>query len=85
MRIEHADKQQAKGWYFGPWNSDSQAAIGYANIGVDEPNYHQQIREIYLVACGEAQLRVEQQTFRLQCKAAQADKVPVERIRLGLA
>ncbi len=65
MRLEHADLTAAKGWYAGPWNSELSIAIGYANAGIDEPHLHKQITEIYLVACGTSQIRVEQETITL--------------------
>ncbi len=65
MRIERADSASAKGWYAGPWNSTLSIAVGYANMGIDEPHVHTQISEIYLVARGTALLRVEQETVSL--------------------
>lgn len=66
MRIERADPTASKGWSVGPWNSDLQVSIGYANEGVDEPHVHLCLTEIYLVARGTADLRVEQETVRLE-------------------
>ena len=65
MRISHADLAD-KGWFFGPWNSDLHVSVGYANKGIDEPHVHSQITEIYLVARGTAEIRVEQKTIQLQ-------------------
>ena len=65
MRIEAADPQQAKGWYLGRWNSDLEISIGYANTGVDDPHLHRTMTEIYLMARGTAQMRVEDQTVTL--------------------
>ena len=65
MRHERADSND-KGWYLGPWNSDLALSIGYANTGIDEPHVHQQMSEVYLVAKGTAQLRVESATVSLQ-------------------
>ncbi len=65
MRCEHADLTATKGWYVGPWNSELPIAIGYANAGIDEPHVHTQITEIYLVARGASQIRVEQETITL--------------------
>jgi len=62
MHLERADPISAKGWYAGPWNSGLPVSIGYANTGIDEPHLHQQITEIYLVARGTAELRVDNQT-----------------------
>lgn len=117
MRIEKANATIAKGWYFGPWNADLNTSIGFANEGVDEPHLHRQMTEIYLIARGSVEMRIEQQpitliqgdviiiepgeahtflsnspdyfhfvihTPALQGEAAQADKVPVSRARLGL-
>ena len=65
MRLEHTDSAVAKGWYAGPWNSELEISIGYANRGVDEPHRHTLITEIYLVARGTSSIRVDQQTFTL--------------------
>lgn len=74
MRIERANPSNAKGWYAGPWNSTLAIAVGYANVGIDEPHVHTQISEIYLVARGTALLRVEQETVPL----AAGDMIVVE-------
>ncbi len=66
MRLEHADLTAAKGWYVGPWSSELPIAIGYANAGIDEPHMHKRITEIYLVARGTSQIRVDQATITLQ-------------------
>jgi mannose-6-phosphate isomerase-like protein (cupin superfamily) len=65
MRIEHRGTQD-KGWAFGPWNSELALSIGYANQGIDEPHLHTTITEVYLVAQGTAQIRVENHTIALQ-------------------
>jgi mannose-6-phosphate isomerase-like protein (cupin superfamily) len=65
MEIRHAEVQLSKGWYTGPWDSNLDISIGYANAGVDEPHLHPHITEIYLVARGESELRVEKQTVHL--------------------
>jgi quercetin dioxygenase-like cupin family protein len=65
MRLEQADSTAAKGWYVGPWNSDLPIAIGYASAGIDEPHFHAQTTEIYVVARGTSQIRVEQETLIL--------------------
>lgn len=66
MRLETAKRGIGKGWYLGPWNSDIPVSIGYANQGVDEPHEHRRITEIYVVGCGTADVRVEQQTVTLR-------------------
>lgn len=65
MRVMRSDPQLDKGWFAGPWNSDLTVSIGYANRGIDEPHFHNQITEIYLVAQGICQMRVEQVTIEL--------------------
>ncbi len=65
MRIAHANSAD-KGWYAGPWNSNLAVGVGYANAGIDEPHAHSRITEIYLVARGTAEIRVEQQTLTLR-------------------
>jgi mannose-6-phosphate isomerase-like protein (cupin superfamily) len=65
MRVEKANRNTDKGWYLGPWNSDLDVSIGYANEGVDEPHLHRSVTEIYCVACGMVQIRVEEDTVVL--------------------
>jgi mannose-6-phosphate isomerase-like protein (cupin superfamily) len=66
MRIHHLERQQTKGWFAGPWNSDLSLAVGYANSAVDEPHLHRQITEIYLVGAGQATVRIEQETLQVE-------------------
>ena len=66
MRIEKADPQKMKGWFLGPWNSGLDIAVGYANQGIDEPHIHHRITEIYLIARGEAQIRINGQTITIR-------------------
>jgi mannose-6-phosphate isomerase-like protein (cupin superfamily) len=65
MRLYHAEPDHAKGWYTGAWDAGLAVNIGYAHVGVDEPHYHQRMTEIYCVARGNADLRVEQHTVKL--------------------
>jgi mannose-6-phosphate isomerase-like protein (cupin superfamily) len=65
MRFEQANLTDDKGWYAGPWNSDLAVSVGFANKAIDQPHVHSQITEIYLVARGTAEIRVEQQTILL--------------------
>ena len=65
MRIERADTRHPKGWYLGPWNADLDISVGYANKGVDEPHAHQRMTEVYMMARGTAEMRVEGQTIHL--------------------
>jgi mannose-6-phosphate isomerase-like protein (cupin superfamily) len=46
------DKNKAKGWYAGPWDSKLDIPIGYANQGIDEKHLHSTMFEIYLIAKG---------------------------------
>jgi mannose-6-phosphate isomerase-like protein (cupin superfamily) len=62
MRIERADPHRAKGWYLGPWNADLAISIGYANEGVDEPHLHRRMTEVYMMARGTVEIRVEAKT-----------------------
>ena len=65
MRIEQANAQVAKGWYLGPWDADLDLSIGYANEGVDDPHLHRAMTEVYLMACGTAEMRIETETVLL--------------------
>lgn len=62
MRLEHGVNLSAKGWYAGPWNSSLSVSVGYATVGIDEPHVHTVVTEIYLIAQGTAQIRVERDT-----------------------
>jgi quercetin dioxygenase-like cupin family protein len=64
--MERANRDRAKGWYLGAWNSELALAIGYAWEGINDPHLHRRITEIYLVGAGTAELRVEQETFQLE-------------------
>ena len=66
MRIERAASTAVKGWYAGPWNSALPVSIGYANEGIDNPHFHRQMTEIYLVARGASTVRVERETLSLE-------------------
>ena len=65
MRIEKSDPNIAKGWYLGPWDSDLDISIGYANEGVDEPHLHRRMTEIYFMARGTVEMRIETETVVL--------------------
>jgi mannose-6-phosphate isomerase-like protein (cupin superfamily) len=65
VRIEKTDLEIAKGWYWGPWNSNLKISVGFANTGVDEPHLHNKMTEIYLIASGTAEMRVEEETVQL--------------------
>jgi mannose-6-phosphate isomerase-like protein (cupin superfamily) len=68
MRIETADAGVAKGWYAGPWNSDLEISIGYANEGVNDPHLHQHVKEVYFIAKGTVEMRINKQTVVLKEK-----------------
>ena len=55
-----------KGWYVGTWNDTFPFPVGYADIGVDEPHLHRTIAEVYLIARGTSELRIERETVALQ-------------------
>ena len=65
MRVATADLCAAKGWYWGPWNSNLGISVGFADTGVDEPHLHRRMTEIYLMARGTAEMRVETETVFL--------------------
>jgi mannose-6-phosphate isomerase-like protein (cupin superfamily) len=65
MRLEKADPSIAKGWYLGPWDSDLNISLGFANEGVDEPHLHRRMTEIYFMARGTVEMRVEMETVVL--------------------
>lgn len=60
------DRTVPKGWFVGPWNSAVSIPIGYANEGVNQTHYHQQMYEIYLVAKGESMAVVNGQEVHLK-------------------
>lgn len=70
MRIETTDPAIAKGWYWGPWNASLAISVGFANTGVDEPHLHREMTEIYLIARGTAEMRIENETIRLSAGQA---------------
>jgi mannose-6-phosphate isomerase-like protein (cupin superfamily) len=61
-----ADRDQPKGWYVGPWDSNVPIPIGYANEGINEPHYHAQMHEVYLVARGESTVVVNDEMVTLR-------------------
>jgi len=70
MRIHHpsppASEYGAKGWYVGAWNGTFPFPVGYATTGIDDPHLHTLVMEVFLVARGHAELRVEQQTVTVR-------------------
>ena len=47
----------AKGWYVDLFMPEL-PAIGFANAGINEPHYHRELREVYLVAKGSSKMIV---------------------------
>ncbi len=74
MHIERAASDVAKGWCVGPWNASLAISVGFANEGIDDPHFHQRMTEIYMVARGAVELRIDDQTIRL----SQNDVVVIE-------
>ena len=74
MRFEPGNLTDDKGWFAGPWNSDLEISVGFANKGINDPHVHSRITEVYLVARGTAELRVEQETVQLSA----GDMIAVE-------
>jgi mannose-6-phosphate isomerase-like protein (cupin superfamily) len=66
MRIEKSDPNAVKGWYAGPWDSALTISVGYANAGVDQPHVHSRVTEIYMVARGTSEMRVERDVIALE-------------------
>ena len=52
-----------KGWYVGAWNGTFPFPVGYARTGIDDPHLHARVMEVFLIASGHAELRVEQETI----------------------
>ena len=63
MRIVEPNTNIDKGWFAGPWDSDLNISIGYANTAIDEPHYHKTTTEIYLFARGETTMLVDGEEF----------------------
>ncbi len=66
MRIERPDRGAPKGWYFGPWNSESEISVGYANEAINEPHLHHRTTEVFLVAQGEGDIVVDGASHRVR-------------------
>jgi mannose-6-phosphate isomerase-like protein (cupin superfamily) len=66
VQLKHADAQRAKGWYAGPWDRSFLLPVGYANAGIDDPHLHMQMTEVYLIARGTAEVRIDQDTIRVE-------------------
>lgn len=64
----------AKGWFFGPWNSNVPVPIGYANEGIDLLHYHEKMYEVYLIAQGTSTMLVDGEAIDLK----QGDAIALE-------
>ena len=53
MRILEPNTNIDKGWFAGPWDSDLNISIGYANTALNEPHCHKTTTEIYLFSHGQ--------------------------------
>jgi quercetin dioxygenase-like cupin family protein len=51
------ESSPAKGWYTDLFKPEL-PAIGFANAGINEPHYHRELREVYLVARGSSKMIV---------------------------
>ncbi len=60
------NRQVAKGWFVGPWNSAVPIPVGFANAGINEPHHHAHMFELYLVASGTSTAVVNHQPIQLQ-------------------
>lgn len=65
MHLLSAPTDQAKGWLIGPWNSAVPLPGGYANQGIADCHYHQQMYELYLVAHGSSTATVDGRLVKL--------------------
>ncbi len=72
--IKMSADTDAKGWFFGPWNSDIDIPVGYANEGIDLLHYHEQMHEIYLIAQGTSTMLVDGKAIKLK----QGDVIALE-------
>ncbi len=65
MYIEKASPTAERGWCIGPWDSSVSVSVGSVDRAGRAPHYHEHITEIYLVARGSVEVRVEQETVHL--------------------
>ena len=63
MRIFETDTNLEKGWFAGPWDSDLNISIGYANTGINELHYHKATTEIYLFVHGDTTMLIDGEEF----------------------
>jgi quercetin dioxygenase-like cupin family protein len=63
---DSSSEHGAKGWYVGSWNGTFPFPVGYARTGIDDPHVHTRVVEVFLVARGQAELRVERETVTIR-------------------
>ena len=70
MRVHHphppVPDDGGKGWYVGTWNGTFPFPVGYAMRGIDDPHVHTRVTEVFLVARGHAELRVDRETVTVR-------------------
>lgn len=64
--IKRSVDRSGKGWFAGPWDSEVPVALGYADVGVDDPHVHDSMYEIYLVARGSSSALLDGQRIELR-------------------
>ncbi len=64
--IHMSKNDDAKGWYLGPWNSNIEIPIGFANRGIREEHVHRRMNEIYLIARGTSTLVIDNKQIALK-------------------
>ena len=69
MIVATAEAGSGKGWLVGPWNSRVPVAVGFSDVGVDEPHVHDTMFEIDLVARGTATVAVGPEEIKLHAGA----------------
>lgn len=69
MRVIEPDLSVAKGWFAGPWDSDLDISVGYANAAINEPHFHRRMTEIYFFARGEATMLIDGRELRFKEKS----------------
>lgn len=74
MHIERAVPHTETGWNIGPWDTSVSISVGFVDESLNDPHFHEEVTEIYMVAQGTVDLRVEQETVRLH----QNDVVVIE-------
>ena len=60
------NKDNPKGWFVGPWNSNIEIPIGYANEGINELHVHDKMNEVYLIAKGWSKIQIADEIIKLE-------------------